>query len=261
MAAQAPELAALEAALTGAAVMLPRTAAVLIVAPFFDPRVVPGFVRAGLAGLLALFLAPMASALGPMSLGTWIVVVLKEAFIGVLLGLAFGIFVWAIESVGDLIDFQTGAGNAAFFDPVAGHESGPTGDFLRHLAIALFVSAGGLVLLVGALVESFQWWPVASLLPDAGAVLADYTIRQGDTLFTWIVKLATPVLLVLLLVDLGMGLIGRAAPQLNVFISAQALKSLLSVLMLALFLFFVYESLQQFLQPSNGVLRFLRQAQ
>lgn len=254
----AAELRALEQTITAAAVMLPRIGAVFIVLPIFEPSLLNGVVRAGLAGLLALFLAPLAGDLPALPLGMLLAVVLKEAFIGALLGLAFGIFIWAIESVGDLIDFQTGAGNAAFFEPVAGHQNGPTGEFLRQLAITLFVSAGGLLALVGALIDSFRLWPVHAFFPNLGRVLAEFAIRQGDTLFTWIVKLAAPVLLVLLLVDVGMGLVGRAAPQLNVFTSAQPVKSLLAVLMLVLFLFFLFDSLQQFLQPANGALRFLR---
>jgi type III secretion protein T len=68
------------------------------------------------------------------------------------------------------------------------------------------------------------------------------------------------VILVLLLVELGMGLVSRAAPQLNVFVFAQPLKSLLATLMLALLGFFAYESLQEFLRPENNVLEFLRHA-
>ena len=71
-------------------------------------------------------------------------------------------------------------------------------------------------------------------------------------------KLASPVIVVLLLVELGMGLVGRIAPQLNVFVFSQPLKSLLAHLMMLLFLFFVYESLQEFLRPENGLLDFLR---
>jgi type III secretion protein T len=65
---------------------------------------------------------------------------------------------------------------------------------------------------------------------------------------------------VLFLVDLGLGLLGRAAPQLNVFVFAQPLKSLLAVLVMVLWLYFVYESLRGFLLPGNGVLDFLSAA-
>ncbi len=126
------------------------------------------------------------------------------------------------------------------------------------MVITLFVSAGGLLAMLGVVVDSYRLWPVASFFPNLGAVLEQFAIRQGDTLFLWIVKLAAPVIFVLLLVELGMGLISRVAPQLNVFVFSQPLKSLLAHLMMLLFLFFVYESLQEFLRPENGVLDFLR---
>jgi type III secretion protein T len=126
------------------------------------------------------------------------------------------------------------------------------------MVITLFVSAGGLLAMLGVVVDSYRLWPVASFFPNLGVVLEQFAIRQGDTLFLWIVKLAAPVIFVLLLVELGIGLISRVAPQLNVFVFSQPLKSLLAHLMMLLFLFFVYESLQEFLRPENGVLDFLR---
>jgi type III secretion protein T len=208
--------------------------------------------------MLALFMSPLAGDLPSLSVTMWIAIAGKEALIGVMLGLGFGIFFWAIQSVGDLIDFQTGSANAPFFEPVGGHQGGPTGQFLGWVVITLFMSVGGLLAMVGVIVDSFRIWPVASFFPNVGAVLEQFAVRQGDTLFLWTVKLAAPVILVLLLVELGIGLIGRVAPQLNVFVFSQPLKSLLANLMLLLFLYFVYDSLQEFLRPENGVLDFLR---
>jgi len=62
----------------------------------------------------------------------------------------------------------------------------------------------------------------------------------------------------LALVDLGLGLVGRAAPQLDVYVYAQSIKNLLAVLMLVLVLFAMAESLRGFLSPDNGVVQFLR---
>lgn len=255
-----PELAAFETTFASAALTLPRLTAIFAVVPFLSGKMLTGFTRAGLLGMLAFFMAPAAGDMPAMSIGLWVLVASKEALIGLLLGLGFGIFIWAIQSVGDLIDFQTGSGNASFFDPVGGHENGPTAEFLGWLVITLFVAAGGLLALVGVIVDSYRLWPVASFFPDVGQVLQEFAVRQGDTLFLWVVKLATPVILVLVLVELGVGLIGRVAPQLNIFVFSQPLKSLLATLMLLLFLFFVYESLREFLRPSNGVLEFLRLA-
>jgi type III secretion protein T len=254
------ELAAFESTFTSAAMTLPRLFSVFAVVPFLSGKMISGLTRNGLLVMLALFMAPVAGDMPSLSIGMWLLIAAKEALIGLLLGLGFGIFIWAVQSVGDLIDFQTGSGNASFFDPVGGHENGPTGEFLGWLVITLFVAGGGLLAILGVIVDSYRLWPVLSFFPDLGKVLEEFTIRQGDTLFLWIVKLAAPVLLVLVLVELGMGLIGRVAPQLNVFVFSQPLKSLLATLLMLLFLFFIYESLQEFLRPSNGVLEFLRLA-
>jgi len=255
---QATELSAIEAMFAPIALTLPRLLAVFAVAPFFSGNLINGMTRNGLVLMLAIFMSPVAGEMPSMAIGTWLLIAAKEALIGLLLGLGFGIFIWAIQSVGDLIDFQTGSANAPFFDPVGGHEGGPTGQFLGWVVITLFMSVGGMLAMVGVIVDSFRIWPVASFFPNVGAVLEQFAVRQGDTLFLWTVKLAAPVILVLLLVELGIGLIGRVAPQLNVFVFSQPLKSLLANLMILLFLYFVYESLQEFLRPENGVLDFLR---
>ncbi|MED5622310.1 type III secretion system export apparatus subunit SctT [Ideonella sp. BN130291] len=254
------ELATLERLFTPVALTMPRLLAIFLVVPFLSGSMLSGLVRNGLLLMLAFFMSPLAADMPPASLGMWLLIAAKEALIGLMLGLGFGIFIWALQSVGDLIDFQTGSGNASFFDPVAGHENGPTGEFLGWLVITLFVSSGGLLAMLGVIADSYRLWPVGSFFPNVGAVLEQFVVRQGDTLFQWIVKLASPVLMVLLLVELGAGLISRAAPQLNVFVFAQPLKSLLATLMMLLFLHFVYDSLRVFLQPENGVLEFLRLA-
>jgi len=254
------ELASMEKFFSAVVLTLPRLFAIFAVVPFLSGGMITGVVRNGILLMLAIFMSPVAGDMPAASMVTWVLIAAKEALIGVMLGLGFGIFIWAIQSVGDLIDFQTGSSNASFFDPVAGHENGPTSEFLGWMVITLFVSGGGLLAMLGVIVDSYRLWPVASFCPNLGAVLEQFAIRQGDTLFLWIVKLASPVLLVLLLVELGIGLIGRVAPQLNIFVFAQPIKSLLATLMMLLFLYFVYESLQEFLRPSNGVLEFLRLA-
>jgi type III secretion protein T len=252
------DLGALQAEVVPIVLALPRLLAAFLVLPYFAGTAISGAVRNGLVLALAAFVAPAVPVATLPGAGPWLLIVGKETLIGLLLGLGFGVFVWALQCVGELIDFQSGTGNAAFFDPLAGHEIGPTGDLLFRLVVTLFVSAGGLLGLVGALFDSYRLWPVASYFPDVGAVLQAFAIREGDAILAWITKLAAPVIFVLVLVDLGVGLVGRAAPQLNVFTVAQPLKGLLAILVLALVLHIVYAGLQDFLRPDNNVLQFLR---
>jgi type III secretion protein T len=258
MANSVVELAAIQAFVEPVILTTPRLLALFSVVPFFSGELVTGLARGSLLLMLAVFMSPAAGPMPDMSAALMLFIAAKEAMIGVLLGLGFGIFIWAVQSAGELIDFQTGASNAMFFDPAAGHEGGPTGRFLGWLVITLFVSAGGLLALLGVVIDSYRIWPAASFFPNVGAVLEQFVIRQGDTLFLWVVKLAAPVIFVLLLVELGLGLVGRSAPQLNIFVFSQPLKSLLASLMLMLLLYFLFDSLQMFLKPENGVLDFLR---
>ena len=175
------EVANLEKFFTAVALTLPRLFAIFAVVPFLSGGMITGVVRNGLLLMLAMFMSPVAGEMPQASIGTWILIAGKEALIGLMLGLGFGIFIWAIQSVGDLIDFQTGSSNASFFDPVAGHENGPTAEFLGWMVITLFISAGGLLAMLGVVVDSYRLWPVASFFPNLGVVLEQFAIRQGDT--------------------------------------------------------------------------------
>ena len=99
--------------LASVALTMPRLFAVFTVTPFLSPNVITGLSRNSLMLMLALFMSPLAGDLPSMPVVMWLAIAGKEALIGVMLGLGFGIFFWAIQSVGDLIDFQTGSGNAA----------------------------------------------------------------------------------------------------------------------------------------------------
>lgn len=253
-------LAQVEATAYAVARALPRVAAVFTVLPFLSGQMLTGLVRGGLVLVIAIFVSPLTGAAVEPGVVHWVLVAAKEALIGAMLGLGFGVLIWAVQSMGDLIDLQIGSDNANFFDPVAGHEGGRTGEFLGWLVVTLFVTTGGLLALIGALIDSYRLWPVATFVPRFDVALELFALREGDQLFDWIVKLAGPVLLVLVLAELGIGLVGRVAPQLNVFVFAQPVKALLAVLMLVLLLFYVHESLREFLRPDNSVLQFLRSA-
>jgi type III secretion protein T len=242
------------------AMTLPRTATVLMVLPFFSGRLLSGTVRHSITLLLAGFISPAIGELPQLNPGWVLAIASKEVLIGLLLGLGFGTLIWAAQSVGELIDFQTGSSNAALFDPIAGHESGPTSQFLGWTVMVLFISAGGLLALISTLTDSFTLWPVADLSPRWASVLERFAVHQGEQLFTWIVKLAAPVVTVLLLLEWGLGLINRFVPQLNVFTLSQPLKSLLAHGLLLLLMGVLYTSLQDVLNPRHGVLHFLQTA-
>jgi type III secretion protein T len=254
------DFAMIEAAARPVLMAMPRLLPVFFILPVFSGQVVLGMVRNSLILLMAIFVAPSIAAGGMMQMAPFVLVglIVKELLIGFLLAFAFSIFLWAIQSAGHLIDFQSGTANAAFFDPVSGHEGGPTATFLTYLAVALFMAGGGFEATLGLIFESYRIWPPESFLPNIGVALEQFAMKEGDSLAALTVKLAAPVVLVLVVVELGLGLVNRIAPNLNVFTVAPPLKGALSMLMLALFLQFIYDALRSSLNPDSGMLAFLR---
>jgi type III secretion protein T len=242
-------------------VVLPRLAALFVVFPMFAGEVVTGIVRNGVLLSLACVLYPLAAASvpsAPLSGFAWIFLVFKETFIGLVMGFVVSIFLWVVESVGHLIDFQTGASNSTTFDPLTNTEAGPTSRFLVQLVIVLFLTSGGFLTLLGVIFDSYRVWPVFSFYPDMSAAVESFFLRQTDTLMLLTVKLAAPIVMILVVAELGLGLVNRFAPQLNVFSLAMPIKGALAVLMLVTFLSFLYDSLRQFLAPDQALLRVLR---
>jgi type III secretion protein T len=239
--------------------VMPRILTAFTVVPFMSQAAVPGSVRAGVVTALALFMLPAAQVNEDViANGMWLVLLFKEAFIGLLLGLAFGLPFVALQTVGELIDFQTGSGNAMFFDPVTQNADGPIENLLSHFVVALFVSFGGLIAIAGVLVESYSFWPVGSLGPHFDSSTIAFANLYAGTLFSWVVKLAAPILLLLVLVELGFALVGRFVPQIDVFQFSQPVKILMAFLMLILMLSVIVDTLQVFIQPDNLLIDRLR---
>ncbi|HZZ05939.1 type III secretion system export apparatus subunit SctT [Paraburkholderia sp.] len=240
--------------------VMPRLLPIMLIVPVFNEQIVTGLVRNGLAVVIAAFVAPVIDPAQIVDLPflIWCLLAAKEALIGILLAGAMSAVLFAIQGVGYLIDFQTGSGNAAFFDPMGGHDGGPTSGFLNYVAITLFVTAGGLQMIVQLFAQSYTWWPIGALTPNLSAVLSTFILRQTDAVFVWMVKLAAPVVIVLVLVEAGIGLIGRAVPQLNIFTFSQPVKSALAMLMMVMFMPLVYASLHAQLSPDSGMIALLR---
>ncbi len=216
---------------------LPRIGAAIALAPLFPANLFSGLLRGALTVSLSLYLYPHMAAAMPAALPllTWIVLLGKEVLIGALLGFAVGSLVWAFDAAGAIIDFQVGFANAQIFDPFGGHEAAPMGQLMLRIGVILFVAAGGLQVLASLLFESYRLWPVASFYPST-ARLADFAGSSFRSLAELAVRLAAPAVLLLALIDIGFGLVGRVVPQLPVFFITMPLKGAVAALMLALYL-------------------------
>jgi type III secretion protein T len=218
----------------------PRALTLMVVLPLFPQQGFPLLIRNGIALSLLAGVYPMLAVQMPPTWSPieWIGFTIKESFIGFVIGYAVGALVWAMESVGALIDNQAGMNNANIFDPFGGHQGGPYAAFLAQGAVMVFVLFGGLPVLVSLLYESFTLWPMRSFTPTLGAGFKTIALAQFQLNAAWVVSLAAPILTVLVVIELGIGLINRVASQLNAFYFSMPIKAVTAALMVAVLMSF-----------------------
>lgn len=223
--------------------VLPRILALFAVFPVLGRELFPGLVRRAVAVSLSLVLFPVVSpgiVEGALSSPTLLAAVIgKEVVLGLLMGYLAGVVFWVAESVGFFIDNQRGATIASVFNPLSGAQTSPTGSLLFQLTAVLFFTGGGFLLLLSALFESYRIWPVFSFFPRFQAGFSGFFLGQADRIMELTVLLGGPVIIALFASELGLGLISRFAPQLNVFFLSMPVKSGIAVLLLALYLGFL----------------------
>jgi flagellar biosynthetic protein FliR len=198
-----------------------RVLALFTALPVLGTRMVPLRVRIGLAFLIALaaqpLLPPLAPAVAAVGLDTPTAALLaaQQVLIGLSLGFAVRIVFAAIEFAGEIVGLQMGLNFAGFFDPVTAGQTTATSRFLGTIVALLFVVVNGHLIVIAAVVASFEAFPVA---PDPlGFVHATQPHLWGAEIFRLGLWIALPIVAMLLFVNLVLGLISRVAAQMNIF--------------------------------------------
>lgn len=223
-----------------------RTYVALLVLPIASDQVLQGAVRNGVALTIGIFIAagqPL-HVVENMPMMTLLALILKEAVIGLLLGFAISTIFWIAESVGVMIDNQAGYNNVQQTNPLSGEQSTPVGNLLLQLAICGFYLLGGMLALIGLLFETYKWWPLNQLMPQWSQLLERFLQVQVMNYMQAVVTLSSAVVAVLLLVDLGIGLIAKTADKLEPNNLAQPIKGAVAMLMLVMLVAVFFEQVK-----------------
>jgi flagellar biosynthetic protein FliR len=205
----------MDAALSTFGILLVRPGGLLLLAPGLGGQSVPAPVRIALTVLLALALAPAVSF--PSGPGAGVaVVVAREFAIGVSLGLAARALIAGAELAGHICSQQIGFSYAATIDPEGGARNTMLASLYGLLAIFTWLLIDGHHQLLRALHASYTALPIGTGAVDDSLL---GSVRELLALvFITGVRLAAPVVAVILIVELAVGLISRTAPALNFFI-------------------------------------------
>lgn len=235
----------------------PRIASAFIMIPFFSRQMLPGaIIKNGVVIALSLFLVPMnygvAELLNLYSYNT-IFLLVKEMFIGVIIGFLVTIPFWAIESVGFFIDNQRGSTMASTLNPLTGSQTSPLGVLFNQAMTTVFFVSGTFLIFVEGLYQSFRVWPLLSYYPEIDLRLMDFFITQIGYMLFLTVLLASPIIIAMFMSEFCFALINRFTPQLNVFILSMPVKSAVGILLLIVYVGPMFDYLSEELGAIDAV--------
>lgn len=158
--------------------------------------------------------------------------VFGEIVIGLFLGAAARLMLMVLQTAGMLIALATNLAAAQVFDPSQGTQGTLPGNFLGILGVVLIFATNLHQVMIGALVMSYSTFPVGLEPPVADfAQLATRLVADG---FTLALQIASPLMVVALLFQVGLGLLARLMPQMQVFFIGMPLQIIVGFSILAI---------------------------
>ncbi len=149
----------------------------------------------------------------------------RELMIGIALGFVTRLFFFALSMAGELVSVSLGLGQAQIFNPMAGSMGNAMEQFYVIIGTLIYLSLNGHHMMIHGIVQSFSVSEVASMHFNYES-FAEMTLKaQG--FFTMGIKIAAPVLISMILVQVGIALLSRAVPQINVMVTSASITTLL----------------------------------
>ncbi|MCE5231824.1 MAG: flagellar biosynthetic protein FliR [Mizugakiibacter sp.] len=196
---------------------LGRVGGLMLTAPALGGRNIPARVRVAFALLLALLIAPTLpapaqapSAFAPAGMAT----MAQQVLIGAAIGFVLRLVLEAVAFGGQIVALTMGLSYGEVVDPQSGTSMPMLSQFYLLLATLLFLAMDGHLRLIALLADSFRTLPVGSAF---GADALHALVAWGAQLFEGALTVALPAVAALLVVNMGFGVMSRAAPSLNLF--------------------------------------------
>ncbi len=174
-----------------------------------------------------------------------ILFMLGELILGMALGLAVSFFFAGIQSGGELISMQMGFSMITFADPMSGNQTGIIAHLLYMVATLVFLMLDGHLYMLNAFVQTYRYIPAGGVM--LGETIASQIIMLSGTVFIFAIKIIGPVLAALFLTEIGLALMSKAAPQMNILEFGFPLKILIGFFFLIMIFNFLPTEVQNYI--------------
>ncbi len=238
-----------------------RMNSMMIVAPFYSSGVIPFRIRTVISFLITIVIFPVVAKLGyavPADTGAYLLLILKEVFIGLFIGFLVSLIFTAFQLAGEYYSVLVGFGISEVFDPLAQVSIPLLGQLKNLIGLLVFLMIGGHHFLIKAIYRSYELAPIVSFSKSASVGLLKYIIYPMSGMFVIAFKIALPVLATILLIEISMGILAKAAPQMNILMLGFPIKIAVAfgilILISPLIIRIMYVSLERTFQFVSKVL-------
>lgn len=238
---------------------LTRILAMIASSPILGNKQVPVRVKIGLSALLALIVAPTIGEMPPVAVGSpqGLLIIVQQIIIGVAMGFSMRLIFTAVEMAGHLAGLQMGLGFASFYDPINATQSAVIAQWLGMIAVLAFLAMNGHLYMLSALAESFHTLPIGSMMPARGF---HDVAAWGGSIFAYGLQISLPLLAALLTANVALGILTRAAPQLNLFAIGFPITLAIGFFVLALLMPYLVPLLDRFVHEGLEMMLYLVKA-
>ena len=214
-----------------------RIGTIAMIMPGIGDTFTPNRVRLHLALGLSLVLSPVLHSKIPAAMpaiGPLLIMLLSEFIIGLFIGTVARFFMATLDIAGMIISFASSLSNAQIFNPGLATQGSLVGAFLSVTGMLIIFGANLHHLMINGMIDSYNLFPVGGL-PDSGS-MAEILARALSHSFMVGIQIGAPFFVMMLLVYMGMGVLSRLMPQVQVFLLALPLQGLLALVMMSLML-------------------------
>ncbi len=214
--------------------VLMRISAFVLTAPFFNYNSIPARMKAALSLVLTIVVIQTLPVIPLSYIGVlgFSILVLKETVVGMILGFLCNVCFYIINFAGHVMDMEMGLAMASLFDPATNVQITVTGNIYNYFVMLMLVVTNSHYYIIRAITDSFSYFNVGQAVFQNGieGIIMDF---MGNY-FLIAVRICLPIFCCMMLINVILGVLTRAAPQMNMFVVGIQIKVLAGLVVLVL---------------------------
>jgi len=218
------------------ALVLLRISAIIVTIPVISEATVPARVKAGLSLIVSLIIFPLVvhqlPAINHLHFIALIFLMIGEVLIGVTIGFVARLVLAGIRMAGDIIGFQMGFSVANVIDPMSSQQVSVITELQYLIAMLVFLTVNAHHLFFQAIVQSYTL--IAPLSFHFSGQLMQFILDVSKDIFVIALKIAAPIMAVMIFTNVALGVVARTVPQMNIFIVGFPLQISLGLIFLGI---------------------------